>query len=79
MFGIFKRLKDEAKLGTLVADVVEVLVLKFGYSITAMDKRALFDLCREFGKEASVFELAMLFLSQYATHRGGVRISVCEA
>lgn len=65
MFGIFSRIKREAKLGTYVANVVENLVVRFDYHLRGRDKETLFDLGREFGDEFTPFELALLFLSQY--------------
>lgn len=65
MFGLFSKIKREAKLGTYVANVVENLVVRFGYTLRGRDKELLFDLSREFGDSLNPFELALFFISRF--------------
>lgn len=69
MFGLFARIKKEAKLGAYVANVVENLVVRFDYRLRERDKEVLFDLGREFGDELTPFELALFFISRFGCQR----------
>lgn len=68
MFNIFSRIKSEASLGKLVADIAEILVVKFGYPYRGSnDKDLLFAVCRDFSKRMGKFELALYYLTTVAT------------